>query len=223
METSERFSDNSTVCFAAMMLAMANAIKGDSSRSIQYGELAAEKTVTPADGIWASGFYGFALCRAGQTDRAIQLLERVVDAQQAAGFLGGEFFRLWLGEAYLAARDLARARQTLSQAVELWETHGMQFFIGVGKRLLGEIAVEASERYHEAESYFTSALSTLERLGAAPETALTYVGLGRLRKRQGNTDEARRCFERAHSIFEQLGSLSTPECLRAEMGRIAGT
>src|SRR5262245_8832791 len=110
MQLAEQFSDNSNICFGAMMLALNHAFKGDQRAGLTYGELALQKAVTPADQAWAGGFNSLALIRTGQSRRAIEVLAPMVDMQRAAGFVAGDFFAVWLGEAYWRWRSRARDR-----------------------------------------------------------------------------------------------------------------
>ena len=69
LKASEEYLDNGLVAFAIWTIAMAYTWKGDLNRAIPYGEQAFQKASTPADKAWAGRGLGWALCRAGKTDR----------------------------------------------------------------------------------------------------------------------------------------------------------
>ncbi|MBT8334672.1 MAG: AAA family ATPase, partial [Deltaproteobacteria bacterium] len=74
LKAAEESSDNSYVVFAIWTLSMAYTWRGDPSRGVEYGELALQNAVTPADKAWAQRGLGWALCRVGDAKRGIDLL-----------------------------------------------------------------------------------------------------------------------------------------------------
>jgi tetratricopeptide (TPR) repeat protein len=224
MRLAEEFADSSNICFGAMMLALNHAFKGDQGMALRFGELALQKTVTPADQAWAGGFNGLALCRAGEPRRAIEVLAPMVDMQRAAGFVAGDFFAVWLGEAYWRAGDLERADDTLSKAVVTYERCGMQFFLGCAHRLLAETHLSSASQRDEAprvEVHLASSVDIFSKIHAQNELALAYTAYGRLFKRQGRLTEAREYLSRALELFERLGTLGETEEVRQEVAELA--
>jgi class 3 adenylate cyclase/tetratricopeptide (TPR) repeat protein len=224
MRLAEEFSDNSNICFGAMMLTLNHAFKGDARAGLRFGELALQKTVTPADQAWAGGFNSLALCRAGEPRRAIEVLAPMVDMQRAAGFVAGDFFAVWLGEAYWRAGDLERANDTLSKAVATYERCGMQFFLGCAHRLLAEAHLSSAsprDEVHRVEVHLASSIDIFSKIHAQNELALAYTAYGRLFKRQGRLTEAREYLSRALELFERLGTLGETDEVRQEVAELA--
>ena len=86
LSVAERFSDNSLISFLTWNLSIAYTMKGDLVRAIECSELAVKKAETPADKGWARRSLGWALCRAGETKRGIELLSSVLLMFQTGGF-----------------------------------------------------------------------------------------------------------------------------------------
>ena len=65
--------------------------------------------------------------------------------------------------------------------------------------------VYASERFCcVAGTHFEQAISVSREIKAENELALAYSGMGRFRKQQGNTGQARDYLRKALEIFERL-------------------
>ena len=89
LKIAEESADNSLVVFAAWTLSMAYTWRGDLDRGVQYGELALQKAVTPADRAWAQRGLGWALCRAGEANKGIELLTSALQNFQNRGRMPG--------------------------------------------------------------------------------------------------------------------------------------
>jgi tetratricopeptide (TPR) repeat protein len=223
MRAAEELSDSSNICFAAMMLALNHAFRGDGGSAVRYGDLALQKAVTPADHAWASGFSGLARSRAGEPHRGVEQLAPLVEMQRTVGFVGGEFFAVWLGEAYWRAGQPARAVETLEAAIATYERCGMQFFLGSAHRMLAEV-LDATDGDHQTgriARHLACSMGILNKLHARNELALAYAGHGRFQRQLGQIAEARDSFTRALEIFERLGTLGEPDKVRAELAELS--
>ena len=71
----DEFADHGVQSFANAVLSNAYVSKGDLVRGLEHGEVAFEQAPTPGDRVWGQGWLGWALCRAGDSGRGIELME----------------------------------------------------------------------------------------------------------------------------------------------------
>jgi tetratricopeptide (TPR) repeat protein len=224
LRVAEKFSDNSAISFAAWTTSMAYAYKGELADALAYAELAVEKAPTPADKAWAESFRGWVWCRAGKPQKGVEILSALVPMYRAAGFVPGEIFALFLGEGYWLAGEYDKARQTLEEVLTMAERYGLKFHCGCAHRILGEIALKTNPAQLEAPlaaPHFAKSVAMLRAINATNELALAYAGYGRLHKRQGSVERARKSFTRALEVFERLGTLIEPDKIRQELAELA--
>ena len=218
----EQFSDTTQMSFAAWALGFAYMCKGDLGSAIEYGTLGVEKAPTPAERAWAQGSLAAAWCRAGQFDKAIDVLAPLYVALRSSGFVPGERWALFLGEAYWRAGRLAEAQRSVEEGLAIHTRHGMRYEAAVSQRLLAEVvASRNSDQKSLAEQHFTESIAALEQLGAEGDLALACAGYGRLCGRQGRVAHAREQLARALSIVERLGMVGEAERIRAELKALA--
>ncbi len=216
LSVAEEFSDNSTICFAAFNLSIAYTSKGHLAPAIEYGELMFQKASTPADKAWAQRALGWALCRAGETNRGIELLTAALPIFQARRWMPGVIpTTCTLGEGYWLAGELDKARQTLEDGLEIAERCGARYYAGFAHRVLGEIALNTNPA--QAAPHFEKSMAVLQEINAENELALAYAGYGRLHKQKGQTAQAREYLTKALEIFERLGTLIEPDKVREEL------
>jgi tetratricopeptide (TPR) repeat protein len=210
MRLAYEYRDDSAVSFSYFMLAWIHASWGRVQRAIEFANMALEKAPTPADRCWAQTFMGFSLCRAGQADRAVELLASLVPVYDSAQFMPGVVLNLTpLGEAYWRAGRLEEARQTLEEATDRAERMGLRFYLGWAQRLLGEVTRQSDptpEGEARAAAHFQRGIDLLREIGAENELALAHAGYGRLCDQRGRTGEAGEHLGRAMEIFERLGT-----------------
>jgi tetratricopeptide (TPR) repeat protein len=219
LRIAEESSDNSLVVWAAWNLSMAYTWRGDMTQAVEYGELALQKSVTPADKAWAQRGLGWALCRAGETNRGVELLASLVPIFRASRFKPAEIpHACTLGEGYLLAGDDDKARQTLEEGLEMADRCGARYYIGFAQRLLGEIALKTNPA--QATLHFEKSIAVLQEIKAENELALAYAGYGRLQKQQGQFAQAREYLTKALEIFERLGTLMEPDKIREVLAEL---
>jgi tetratricopeptide (TPR) repeat protein len=219
LKVAEESSDNSLVVFAAWTLSLAYTWRGDLGRGVEYGELALQKAVTPADKAWAQRGLGWALCRAGETNRGVELLASLVPIFRASRYKPAEIpHTCTLGEGYWLAKEDDKARQTLEEGLEMAECCGARYYVGFAQRLLGEIALKINPAH--AVPHFKKSFAVLRKIKAENELALAYAGYGRLHKQQGDTAQAREYLTKALKIFERLGTLIEPDKVRKELAEL---
>ncbi len=216
LSIAEESSDNSLIAFAAWTISMAYTSKGDLAPGVEYGELAFQKAPTPGDKAWAQRGLGWALCRAGEANRGIELLASLVPIVRASGDITSEIpTTCTLGAGYWLAGKDDKARQTLKEGLEIAERCGARYYVGWAQRLLGEIALKANPA--QAVAYFEKTIGILQEIKAENELALAYAGYGRLHKQKGQIAQAREYLTKALEIFERLGTLIEPDKVREEL------
>jgi tetratricopeptide (TPR) repeat protein len=219
LSVAEEFSDNSTISVAAYNLSIDYSWKGDLARAIEYGELAVQKAPTPGDKARSQRSLGWALCRAGEPNRGIELLTAALTI-----FLAGRFMpsliplMCYLGEGYWLAGEDGKARQTLEEGLEMAERYGTRYYLGFAHRLFGEMALRNNPA--QAASHFEKSMAVLQEIKAENELALAYAGYGRLHKQQGKVGQARKYLTKALETFERLGTLIEPDKVRRELAGI---
>jgi len=221
VKVAEESSDNSYAVFAIWTLSMAYTWKGDLDRAIEYGEQALQRASTPADKGWARRGLGWALCRAGEINRGIELLAPLVQTVRASGHIPTLISTMcFLGAGYWLAGEDDKARQTLEELLEIVGRCGARYYLGWAERLLGEIALEANPT--QAVSHFEKSIAVLREIKAENELAMAYAGYGRLHKQQGKTAQAREYLSEALEILERLGTLLEPDRVREALAQLPG-
>jgi len=216
LSVAEEFSDHSGISFATYNLSMAYTSKGDMARAVEYGELAVQKAPTPGNKAWAQIFLGWALCRAGNTNRGVELLTAILPFFRDGRFMPSVIPTTGhLGEGYWLAGEDEKARQTLEGGLEIAERCGARYYVGWAHRILGEIALKDNPA--QAVSHFEKSITVLRDIKAENELALTYTGYGRLHKQKGKIAQAREYLTKALEIFERLGTLIEPNKVREEL------
>jgi tetratricopeptide (TPR) repeat protein len=216
LSVAEEFSDNSLISFVVWNLSIAYTWKGDLPRAVECGELALHKAPTPGDKAWARRALGWALCRAGETTRGIELLTTVLPIFRAGRFITTEIpLTCYLGEGYWLAGEDDKARQTLEEGLEMAERYGTRYYVGFAHRLLGEIALKTNPA--QALPHFEKSITILKEIKAENELALAYAGFGRLHKQQGQIAQARKYLMKALEILERLGTLIKPDQVSEEL------
>jgi tetratricopeptide (TPR) repeat protein len=220
LKVAEEFSDNNMISFATWTLSMAYTWRGDLPRAIEFGEVAVQKAPTPWEKAMAQRGLGWALCRAGETNRGIELLTATLTTFRA----GGNMLSVIpttdkLGEGYWLAGEDDKARQTLEEGLEIAERYGARYYAGFAQRLLGEIGLKTNPA--QAAAHFKKSIAVLREIKAENELALAYEGYGRLHKQKGQIEEAREYLTKALEIFERLGTLIEPDKVREELTELA--
>ncbi len=223
LKVAEEFSNDSLICHANWIISIALSSKGDLNQAVKYGELAVEKAPTPADKIWAQGVLAWARCRAGEPHRGIEDLAMGVSIMRAGGFRLGECFAVYLGDGYWLAGEYGKATKTLQEVLEMYESCGMKWYLGMAQRILGQIALKTNPAQIEeplAAPHFEKSIHISQEIKAENELALSYAGYGRLHKQQGDIARAREYLNKALEIFERLGTLIEPDKVRKELAEL---
>jgi tetratricopeptide (TPR) repeat protein len=213
LSIAKEYSNNSLISFSAWVISVIYSRKGDLDRAVEYGNLAFDKAPTPNDRILSQGALGWALCRAGELSKGIDLLNQVLQMYQVARFVPSEIMvKTYLGEGYLLAKKFEKSRQMLEEVLNIAEPLKMRYYIGWAHRLLGEIAFKTKPA--QAESHFEKSIAIFQEIKAENDLALVYAGYGRLHQQKGQIKEARDYLSKALDIFERLGTLNEPEKIK---------
>jgi tetratricopeptide (TPR) repeat protein len=221
LAVAEEYADASLVCFASWVLGIAHTIRGDVTRALPLGTRAVAVAPTPSDQSWAGATNAWFMCRAGQVEEGIVILEEAVAANRAAQFLWSEVMATYLAEGYILSGRLDEARRTLGEALDFCRPRGMRHTAAVAERLMGDalrLADVGAGRFEEARAQYEVAVEACRAIGAENELAHALEGLGRLHLDHGDPDEGRRHLEDALAIYERLGALGAPDSLRATLG-----
>jgi tetratricopeptide (TPR) repeat protein len=220
LKVAEQYSDNSFIAFATWILMMTYTWKGDLARAIEYGELAAQKASTPADKAWAHRGLGWALCRAGEVNRGIELLSDALaivrDSDHMASKIPTECI---LGAGYVLAGEDDKAKQTLKEGLKISKLCGARYYVGWSHRFLGELALKTNPK--QASTHFERSIAVFQQIKAENDLALSYVGYSQIYKQQKQIDQAREYLMKALEIFERLGTLIEPGRVREELAGLS--
>jgi tetratricopeptide (TPR) repeat protein len=219
LKVAEKFSDNSLIALAVWALSMVYTWKGDLGQAVESAELALQKAPTPADKAWAQRGLGWTLCRAGDTNRGIELLKNALMTFRAQRWMPGVIPTICtLGGGYCLAGENEKATRMLGEAMEIANRCGARYYAGFAQRLLGEMSLKTN--LSQAAIHFERSISVLQEIKAENELALAYVGYGRLHKQQGQVSQAREYLMKALEIFERLGTLIEPEKTKEELAEL---
>jgi class 3 adenylate cyclase/tetratricopeptide (TPR) repeat protein len=219
LNVAEEFSDNSLIIFATWALSLTYAWKGDSGQALEYGEFVLQRASTPADKGWAGRGLGWALCRAGEPMRGIELLNTALAIFQSGCYMPGVIpTTCTLGDGYRLAGDYDKAKQTLEEGLEIADRCGARYYAGFAQRLLGEMALKTNQG--QVTSHLDKSIAIFREIKAENELALAYASYGRFYKQQGDMAQAREYLTRAMEVFERLGTLIEPDKVREELDEL---
>jgi len=168
---------------------------------------------------WAQGILAGAWCLIGEPGKAIELLEPLIQISRAGRFAVGE---LVLGEtlarAYLLSGEYENARKTLEDHLKLANRCRSSKYIALAHYWLGEVALKMNPA--QAGIHFERSIAITQQIKAENNLALSYSGLGRFYKRQGDAEQAYEYLTQALEIFERLGTLIEPDRVKKELAEL---
>ena len=138
LAVAEEYADASLVCFASWVLGLAHVLRGDVTRALELGTRAVAVAPTPSDQSWAGATHAWFMCRAGQVEEGVVILEEAVAANRAAQFLWSEVMGTYLAEGYILSGRLDEARRTLDEVRDFCGPRGMRHTVAVAERLMGD-------------------------------------------------------------------------------------
>jgi tetratricopeptide (TPR) repeat protein len=216
LRAAEEYSNNSLISFVAYAITVANTLKGDGGKALEYAELAVQRAPTLGDRVYAQSGLAWALCRFQDPLKGVELGTTLIPMYQAVRFVPGEIVaRFIVAEGYMLAGKHDKANHEIKEGMEIAKNCGMKFYVGWAYRLLGEISLKTDLAL--AKLHFEKSIEMYRKIKAENELALTYTGYGRFYKLQGNIEEARKYLTQALGIFERLGTLIEPEKVKKEL------
>jgi tetratricopeptide (TPR) repeat protein len=137
---------------------------------------------------------GYVYALSGRGNEVIPHLEEAVERPVMAGSNEGQTSHaIWLSEACLLAGREADARAAAQRALGLAQQHKERGHEAYTLRLFGEIAArEDLTDLGKAEDHYRQALALAEELGMRPLVAHCHVSLGKLYRRSGDLQLARK-------------------------------
>lgn len=199
---------------AAMLAGLSRATRGEGEAGIELCERALDVSPDDFETAFILACLGKACCEAGESGRAVAVLEHAVAlADKVRSLQFCAWFRTMLGEAYLLNGDIERAADVVGAALDV--SAQSQFMIGVGlsKQIVGRIA-RARGAHAEAKRHLNKALQVLDSVGARFELARTRLELAALAHAEGNRVDGTAYLEEARALF--AASKAPKYCARAE-------
>lgn len=183
---------------------LAYATRGDWKVGIEVCQRALDIAPDPFETAFVLACLGKSYSEAGDMDRAVSTLEQAVQlADQVRSRQWCAYFRTWLGEACLLAKQLDKAEELLSQTLK--SCTDLKYAVGIGwcHHLLGRV-VQARGDLTEAGRHLDAAVQIFQLVGAKFELARTYFALAELNYAAGNRERAERNITVAVQKFEAL-------------------
>jgi class 3 adenylate cyclase/tetratricopeptide (TPR) repeat protein len=118
-----------------------------------------------------------------------------------------------LADLWFARGDLAQARNSVNQCLEIADRTGSRKYLVKSWRLIGEIAI-ASRRWSEAESALRQALGIARDVPNPTQTWLTHAAAGRLYTQKGDVERAWRAFGAARAVISGTATALEDQRLR---------
>jgi tetratricopeptide (TPR) repeat protein len=136
---------------------------------------------------------GHAYALSGKPAQAITLLEHAMEQAAARKMMFAQSLRMgWLAHAYLQAGRLPEARELSQKSLELARQYGERGHEVWIQGIIGDVAAQHPPDAAEAEHAYGTAIELGAALGMRPRVALGHLGLGRLYRRMGRKEDARR-------------------------------
>jgi tetratricopeptide (TPR) repeat protein len=193
--------------------------QGDPKLGLQYCDEALALGPLPYDAAMTKAMRGYGEIKTGMFDTGIGDLSEAVDWLERSRLRYGRLrFALWLAEGHLRRDDRAAARSLSESVLETSRAMGYLHIEGLSCWLVGECF--APEVPAIAEPYVETAMGILERICARNDLARAMVTRAALRQAAGDVATARALLDKAHAIFQALGTLDGPARVEAARGAV---
>jgi len=229
--------DPRTIAFAMLMGAVLHHLMREPEATLKYadeGILIADEHQIIQERAWLTTSRGWAMAMLGRIDEGIVEIETSLAMRKRMNAdLDLPYAQTLLAEAFALRGDIARARATLNEAVEVGNRNHDLWALAEVYRSLGDLALlvdsgadqgSASEvdrreaqsvRENAAELHYTRAMELAREQGAKSYELRAAVSLGKLMERDGRALEA---LDLVGPLREVLnGQRPTPDTLDADM------
>ena len=185
-------------------------LRGDLVAAIRYLERGAQLAELQDNRAYfaiAAARLGYAYVKSGRAEDGLALLQRAADQFALSGHRGQETLGLiFLAEAHLLIGQVESALSVAQQALALALACHQPGRQAGTLRVLGEIAACRPPLDADmAENHFGEALTIADDLGMRPLQAHCHLGLGKLYRRAGRSDEARAELATAVAMLREMG------------------
>jgi class 3 adenylate cyclase/tetratricopeptide (TPR) repeat protein len=184
-------------------------LKGDLTRAVTFLERGLpHEPAEPVTRAWPflASTLGAAYTGLGRLDEALPLLEQAVERARAMKLKANQALRLVrLAEAHVEAGRADGAFTLAAQGLDLAQEHRERGHEAYAFRLLASIEVEReAPNLDRAEENYQKALALANQLGMRPLQAHCHVGLSRLYRRRGGSEEASAAVGAARELFRAM-------------------
>jgi class 3 adenylate cyclase/tetratricopeptide (TPR) repeat protein len=194
--------------------------RGDPTAGLRCCEEALRLSPIPFDAAMAKAAHGYGLTKVGQTAvGTAEMADAVAWFEKSGLRYSRAWLALWLGDGYAQQGERARAQAVLQDVLATSRNAGYRLIEGIAHRLLGESLL--TDNRSGAASHLDAAASILEEIGARNEFAEVQMTKARLLRSAGDLEAARRLFEQALEIYEQLGTIDGTAEARADLAALS--
>jgi tetratricopeptide (TPR) repeat protein len=229
--------DPRTVAFSLLMGAVLHHLMREPELTVKYGdegiEIADEHQIIQ-ERAWITTSHGWGLVGIGKIDEGIAEIETSLAMRKRMNAdLDLPYALTLLAEAYAARGDIARARDTLHDAIEVGNRNADLWAMADVYRSLGDLALrvesgadqsniseldrkeEQSVRENAAEDLYLKAIEIAREQGAKSFELRASVSLGKLMERDGRIGEAIEMIEPLRKAVQS--QRPTPDSIDADM------
>jgi class 3 adenylate cyclase/tetratricopeptide (TPR) repeat protein len=195
--------------------------QGDTNRGVQYCDEALALGAMPFDAAMAKAVRGYGKIKLELIDSGIaDLGESLIWFDKSRLRYTHARYTLLLVEGHLRRGDRAIARPLIEGLIQTSGTLGYRHFEGMARWLMGVCL--APEAPPAAEPYVETAIGILEQISARNDLARAIVTHAALRQAAGDHATARDLLDRAHAIFQELGTIDELAHVEAARGALDG-
>jgi tetratricopeptide (TPR) repeat protein len=200
----EEIGDPRLRSYAAFGTGWVHAAAGDGAAAIESCRRSLELAPDPVNRSYATAFLGLAHLMNGEVDRAITLLEPVVEELARWGFRQPQGWHLaMLAEAYLTIGAGDRACAAAVEGLRLTTESGYRHGMGWARRVLGRVD-GARGTLEAAACHFQAALELFASIDAQLEVAQTRLVMATVAWQAGQPAKARTELEQAAHIWRAM-------------------
>jgi class 3 adenylate cyclase/tetratricopeptide (TPR) repeat protein len=219
IKAAEEFSNNSMVSFVAINLSIAEILKGDLPRAVEYAEMASQKASTLANRVWAQSTLVWAQGKAQGPLMALQVFSTIAPLFRASGFaFAAVLMSIGLGELSWLAGQYDEANKFLRECLDLSDRYGAKYFAAWAHRLLGEVALK--QESSNASFHFEQSMSIADEIRSENELALACAGYGRFLRKIGRITEAREYMIKALNILCRVNTPVEQDKIQREIAEL---